>query len=99
MTDKMTDGDEPVAYWARYNDGSGKIYEDKNLADAYAKRAYTECHVIPIYTATDIACIESQVIDFQELANVIAERRAMYSQEVLNVFDDLSDNGYRIVKA
>lgn len=94
-----TSAEAPAAYWARYNDGSGEIFEDKDRADSYAKRAYTECHVIPVYTGAGIACMEEQGIDFQELANDVAERRSMYAQDVLDVFDDLKDNGYRIVKA
>lgn len=46
--------DKPAAYWARYNDGSGEIYEDKDRAEAYveayAERATLKCTVIPVYT-------------------------------------------------
>lgn len=38
-------------------------------------------------------------INLQELAYDIAGRRCMHTQDVLDVFDDLKDNGYRIVKA
>jgi len=42
--------DEPSAYWARFNDGSGSIFENKDHAENYADRSFAKCTVIPVYT-------------------------------------------------
>lgn len=49
MTDQNKAALKPCAYWTRFPDGSGKIFEDKESADVFAKTAYTKCEVIPVY--------------------------------------------------
>ena len=41
---------EPVAYWAKYKDGSGCIFQSEKTAKVYARNAFSECEVIPVYT-------------------------------------------------
>ncbi len=43
-------GVEPAAYWVRYDDGSGRIFENKEHADHYAEKSYSDCEVVPVYT-------------------------------------------------
>lgn len=58
---------EPVAYWARFDDGSGKIFEDKQQAENYAAACYTSgIEVIPVYTHAALTTYRTQEKELRE---------------------------------